>query len=189
MKNVSNLKTLIRKIYPLSIKGSIDFEIKFELFLKQNRLIHLYAIQNKHLSSYLTEWQTYQNNLKQALTNISKKIGSDNFVVIKTIPDFPQTTSDIDILVFNYKLIKKVSKVPTLLEIDAKDKISWTSTEEISKDFIKNNLKKIKHQGLTILVPNINLDILIRIAHIPFEQAEIRLGELLYIYKLAKNVD
>jgi len=87
------------------------------------------------------------------------------------------------------RAVSKIKKTNFPLKTDVNNRISWTEDEEISREFVWKNVEEYDFHGIKILVPNPDLDVLIRLAHLPFEQAEIRLGELLHIYRQAKTVN
>ena len=140
------------------------------------------------INSLSLEYKDYQKRLKDSLIIVKKVLGKEPFLVIKTFSSYPRITSDLDVVVKKKSLLKKI-KIKAPLEIDPHYKISWTNSPEISNNFVWNNIKNYNYQGINLLVPNNQLDTLIRIAHIPFETGEIRQEELLHIFRQSKNID
>ena len=171
-------------------------------FLKDNRLIHYFAIKfkekykrNVKIIYSIQEYELYKRNLRMNLEIICSLIKDSPFIVIKTISSYPHTTSDLDILVKEKSLASYIKnrmahfKYISDLPIDVSDNICWGGVVPIHNDFIWSNVKEINIDGIFIKIPNSYLDTLIRIAHIPFELSVIRLGELLHIYKISKDLD
>jgi len=162
-----------KKITALLVKRDTDFPT----FLKKNRL------------EKTNKYDRYKKNLIKSLKLLKKILGKEPFTVIKTISSYPHITSDLDVVVKNKILLEKLKKINFPIKTDINNRVSWTNGEEISRDFIWNNIQNYDFHGVKVLVPNTNLDVLIRMAHLPFEQAEIRLGELLHLFKQFKNIN
>lgn len=158
-------------------------------FIYKNRIIGL--LPELSSSNYKKDYLLYVNNVKRSLKIVKQCLGREPFIVIKTFSSYPHITSDVDIVVKNktiaYEVTRKVSQLHLPIAIDINATVSWTPTDEISTDFIWNNVRYSTFQGEKYLCPNPDLDLLIRIGHIPFELAEIRLGELLHIFNQMKG--
>lgn len=171
-------------IYRKNITADLNLSDEFFFpFLRKNRLDHFFAIKftanNKEL---LNEYEDYVDKVYKSLKKLKTYFKTTSFMVIKTFSSYPHITSDIDIITKENLGTLNKKKVKLSFPFDINSKISWTYDEEISHKFIWNNTKYLNFKGMKILVPNPNLDILIRMAHLPFEQGEMRLGELLHIF-------
>jgi len=203
-----DIKHLCKNIY--SPRGrQIDYDLfkNYDInsvinFLKDNRLLHYFAIkfkekynQNIKMIYMIQEYELYKRNLRRNFEIIRSLIKDSHFVVIKTISSYPHITSDLDILVKEKSLVDYLKnsiahfKYVSDLPIDISDNICWRGVVPIHSDFIWKNVKEVNIDGLFIKIPNEYLDTLIRIAHIPFELSLVRLGELLHIYKISKDID
>ena len=197
------LSILCQKIYPVKILlGSIRLEEDLIEFAKRNRLGHFLALEDNSssreseqlkriLRPFVLEYDDYKRKIKNSLRRVRKFLGNKEFMIIKTFSSFPHLTSDIDILV------KDIEGVHFPVHIEDQDaclihienKISWVGADAVSNDFAWRNTQKFNFDGETFLIPNAQLDTIIRMAHIPFEVAHIKLGELLHIYREAKKFD
>jgi|SRR3989344_5303605 len=196
---------LCQKIYPSHITEDKlclpSSTAKILLFAEKNRLIHFLALeqkatgQNQLLQKSAQEYRQYQKDLYLSLDLLSKNLKGKQYLVIKTFSSYPHTTSDLDVLVKNASDYRQLSTdiqqkhIVFPVKTDINLKISWTTGREISDNFVWSNTDTKKFNSLEITVPNPDLDVLIRLAHIPFELAEIRLGELLYIFRQARTVN
>lgn len=188
------LLSLCQKIYPKKISEkalSLGNNSQAVLdFAKRNRLAHFLAQEFNLYPALVKEYQDYKKKLVNSLKKIKKQLGGKEFIIIKTFSSFLHLTSDVDVLVKD-----KNRKYPIHLEgknflfIHLENKISWGGADAISADFAWQNTQKLRFEGFNFLVPNPKLDVLIRIGHLPFEEAKIRLGELLYIYKQSSSLD
>ena len=193
------LLDLCQKIYPLRIiEDSISLGKTTDdilEFAKSNRLAHYLALECNFWPELITEHNDYQKKIKKALQIVKGVLGKEPLIVIKTFSSYPHFTSDLDLIVKDSKTAQRLRKVMSKkkielpIEIDISSKISWTDEEEISNQFVWNNTQKYSFDKIDFLVPNPQLDVLIRIAHIPFELAEIRLGELLHVYKQSFQIE
>lgn len=204
------LLELCQKIYPhrmaneaISLGENVG---KIIDFAKSNRLASYFALEyhdlfkdDKKLSDVcqklILEYNGYKEKIKEAIKIVKEVLVEEPFIVIKTFSSYPHLTSDLDIIVKDSRITQKLAerilknnaKLP--IEIDIGDKISWTRAEEVSRRFIWNNSQKYNFDNTDFLIPNPQLDVLIRITHLPFELAEIKLGELLHIYRFASQVN
>ncbi|PIQ73498.1 hypothetical protein COV58_02140 [Candidatus Roizmanbacteria bacterium CG11_big_fil_rev_8_21_14_0_20_36_8] len=192
---------LCEKIYPKKITSnslkipSSDSELIY--FAQKNRLIHFLALtyqSDSFYSQYAKEFRSYTDAIIKSLQILSRITDLSELLVIKTISSYPHDTSDLDILVKNHQKAEEVKKMIQDKQIhfpfdtDINFKISWTDSEEVSNTYIWSHVKRIEFNGMKIFVPNPELDVLIRVAHMPFELAEVRLGELMHIYNQSKNI-
>lgn len=188
--NEKKIKDLCVSIYPLQMKVPLPVpqeDDQYYEYLKSNRLVHL-------TNTYKKEYETYLSNCINELNKVKMILKDNPFIVIKTFSSYPHTTSDIDVVVKTDKITheakqKLIQYEPLPIMIDINSTITWTYTREISDTFIWNNTKEMQLDDLSILVPNDTLDTLIRIGHIPFELAELRLGELMHIFNTSKHID
>jgi len=127
------------------------------------------------------------------LGEIKDVLGAEQFMVIKTFSIFPHLTGDLDVVVKDLKiakeLTKKISNKKNLLPVDITTQVSWRGADAVSDDFVWNNRQRFTFEGIDFFIPNSMLDTIIRIAHIPFELAHIKLGELLHLYRQASSFD
>ena len=193
-----NIVSLIKNI---TIQGITDFA-------KNNRLDHYLSLSCKHSINENQEWRlacetivveynNYKNKLANSIKKVTKCAGKTPFLVIKTFSCYPHITSDLDILVMNIqaedRLISALKNLhwqnPEEIEIDVNHEISWSGADAVSHKFIWDNTRQMEFEGINFLVPNSKLDILIRIGHMAFELAQVRLGEILHIFRQAKEID
>lgn len=150
--------------------------------------------------------KAYTQTLCEALSALHQVADGEPWLLIKTVSGYPHYTSDIDVLVqdkiteerFNKQLVfsrwnreasgsLKAGFLP--IDIDMQSRISWTDSEEMSADFVWKNSVHSDLEGIPFKQPNKLCDTLIRIGHIMFELAEVRLGELLHIYQQSVDLD
>jgi hypothetical protein len=180
---------LCYSVYPKRITASlIDNDDGFLTFLAKNRLDHCFALKYKTNKELLYQYEEYKKKIIASLRILKRNLAKKSFLVIKTFSSYPHTTSDLDIIVKDESTAQKNNKLQLLIPYDINHKISWTNDEEMSHNFIWNNAQEYDFHGIKVLIPNPALDVLIRTAHLPFEQAELRLGELLHIYKQSKKI-
>ncbi|MBM3249789.1 MAG: hypothetical protein FJZ09_02950 [Candidatus Omnitrophica bacterium] len=171
-------------IFKDSEKGLIDFS-------RKNRLEHYLALEypDLNLKEPVSEYESYKDKLVNSLRWLKKLLGDEKFLIIKTFSAFPHLTSDLDVLLKDTKFISRARKEAAKLKkeeflaIDISTEVSWGGAHAVSNDFIWKNTRDFRFEGISLLIPDSVLDTLIRLAHIPFELAEIRLGELLHMYK------
>jgi len=179
--------SLCYSIYPKKITAPFIYnDEQFFSYLKKNRLDDYFTLK---YGQEKQEYNQYKKNLISSLKLLKKILGNEPFIVIKTLSSYPHITSDLDVIIKNKIPVSKIKKTNFSLKTDVNNRISWTEDEEISREFVWKNVEEYDFHGIKILVPNPDLDVLIRLAHLPFEQAEIRLGELLHIYRQAKTVN
>lgn len=184
------LAHLCYSIYPKRISASLfENDEGFFHFLAKNRLDHYFAITYKTDKTLIKEYEEYKKKVIASLRILKRNLGKKPFLLIKTFSSYPHTTGDLDFIVKDELTAQKNSNLSFPFAYDISHKISWTNDEEISRDFIWSNTQEYNFYGINVLVPNSNLDVLIRTAHLPFEQAEMRLGELLHIYKQSRKVN
>lgn len=196
-------------IYPVPIKLLLDVgdtTVQFYDFLEQNRLSCIFAIKNtnnksvnskfqNHLTQTRKRYSKYQKDIIAALNVVCTITDSSNFMVVKTFSNYPHLTSDLDLVFRSENEAKRVGQIlsknqdkPAML-IDIQYNLTWTNKKEVCQEFIWKNTKKHRLANMTLTIPNPDLDLLIRFAHIPFEMGKIRLGELLHMYRQAKFVN
>lgn len=201
------LKLACKQIYnkefvssPLSWEISLSSQLRF---IEKNRLDILVANQIKSSSvseevklwanNRLSAYRTFRRLLISELNTIASPALMAPILLIKTVSGFPHITSDIDIVVqspHDFSLLqKKVANHTFPLEIDLHHHISWTKKPTISDSFVWSHTKRIRVEKKVVLVPDHALDVLIRIAHTPFEMGEIRLSDLLSIFAQFQAVD
>jgi hypothetical protein len=166
-------------------------------FARKNRLAHYLALEypTLNLEELISEYEIYKKRLVNSLGWLKKLLGEEQFLVIKTFSAFPHLTGDLDVLLEDTKLIVAFRKEAAglkeedFLSIDISGEVSWGGAHAVSNDFIWHNTRDFSSEGINMLIPNPALDTLIRLAHIPFELAQIRLGELLHMYKQISTLD
>lgn len=195
MKSKHIIYDLLRQIYPQTIVGNISLPEKQNLltWLEKNRLLALFiqlypSESNTHLNK---RWENYQTQLTKLVKILNQTLPND-YLIIKTISSYPHFTSDFDVLVRNKdqisKLRNKLANEKFDIEVDINHQISWTNSQEISHDFIWNHVSIARIDTHEVKVPSPDLDILLRIGHIPFEMGEIRIGELFHIFAQLKHI-
>ena len=219
MKDYQSLKNALvnacHRIYnsfPLNVENLIipnTYDL-LKKYIEDNRLS--YVVEECLDGPYkINQWRlesaSYTLTVKSALKLLSGFLGTESWALIKTISSYPHYTSDIDVLFFKNHVAEgldlKLSESHLDLdqvgrpfgvnfldiEIDPQYKVSWTNSDDVSLDFILKNLVQSNLDGIKYFQPNAICDVLIRIGHMPFEQATIRLGELLHIYASLKGVN
>src|SRR3989338_5998126 len=213
MTTNSQIKSLLFKtcsrIYPKKLKSKNLYLPKDKSaiinFIRENRIIH--ALSDWYLDAFLDdkvmyylfrqfkeESDLFQRQINDAIKQLLFQTKKP-FAVIKTFSVYPHTASDVDIVTKDENEEKKIKtwlskqRVENTLTTDVSHKVSWTDSEEVSPVFFWKNITKKTIKGQTIIVPNNDLDVLIRLAHIPFELSLIRLGELMHIFQVSKRVD
>ncbi len=183
------------------IKGIADFA-------KDNRLDHYLAVKCDRSLTESEEWKVtggsiveeyngYKQKILSGLNKIKQALGNESFMVIKTFSCYPHITSDLDVLVQDTRTKEKSQKIieelcknePEGIEIDINHEISWSGANAVSKKFTWDNTQEIEFEGLRIPVPNAQLDTIIRIGHMAFELAQIRLGELLHMFRQSETFE
>lgn len=204
----NRLLALCSMIYPKKIiNGKIRIGKNFNdivNFTKKNRLDYFFSQKFKNtytiditkyyiLNNIQNEFKKYMNIIDNTINKIAQKSGKSPVLIIKTFSSFPHKTSDIDMIINDKSIAIKIMSVINKnikFPIDIKDTISWTTSDEIRRKFIWENIIPYKADKYkNIFKPNVDLDILIRLGHITFEEGKIRLGELLHIFKYVKDVD
>ncbi|MFQ5444810.1 MAG: hypothetical protein ACE5EK_09355 [Nitrospinales bacterium] len=198
----------------ISFPASVEEVIKFS---RRNRLDHYLALEllkedvpdpnlKEKLKTLEVEYHRYKKTLNAAITLLNTIFESKRWMLVKTLSSYPHITTDIDVLVETPEIAEKAkleiqkSGWPKTqngesggdlldLDIDINHRISWTSSEEISPEFTWNHTEEIAVDGLRVNVPDPVLDTLIRVAHMPFEMGEVRLGELMHIFHQAENIN
>ncbi len=190
---------LLYTIYPkripydrVAMGSDMDAVMKF---VEKNRLQHFMFCKitdwEEERERYISEYENYQKKIKNSIRVVKDLYDFNEFMVVKTFMGFPQITSDIDILVRSMDdgkfpvHIKKQGLWPIQIE----NKISWLGAEAVSYDFVWDNTRCYNYKGEEFLVPNVQLDLQIRLAHFIFEEGKIRLPELLYIFNRLNKFD
>ncbi len=193
------LEKVCWQIYPKQISWkNLSQASKVWKFAEKNRLHTALAFvlpkSNQLVAKLRLEYGTYQSQVKSSLYSLRKLLQLHDFAVIKTFSSYPHLTHDLDVVVDpdidlssleNKLMVSKLREV----EIDLHSKVSWTGKSEVSDDFFWKHLQEFEFGGVKIQVPDATLDVLIRIAHLPFEVGFIRFGELLHIYHQLQLVD
>lgn len=150
----------------------------------------------------------YEHSVSCALMALNRyhESSGNKFLLIKTLSSYSHSTSDIDVLVegdivkdemesyFKENSWYKSNDLTLSsdcgeVELDIQSKVSWTNSDDLSSDFIWSNYIESSFNGVYFLQPNAPADSLLRLGHMPFEQAEVRLGELLHIYSQMRSLD
>lgn len=204
-------------IYQINPESQIDFtRISFpqnfpELvkFCQSNRLnYHIAAISKQDenipdevkyvINQWDDEFTRYKNTMVKALNSVQECLQGKKWLLIKTLSTYPHFTSDIDVLVKS-RAIADMAKVDAQkypneygeeilpIDIDYQWEISWTRSQEIGDEFIWAHVEHATFQGIEYARPDETFDSLLRLGHMPFEQAEIRLGEMLHIFAQLKR--
>lgn len=190
------------------IKIAHDNGLLYQL-IKSNSSICEDMDQNLKLAvnRLLNRHQEYFCRLKKSISEINEILGPDNYLIIKTIYNYPHITKDVDIVVkdlsrsldrflhnghqhtFREPPYKQTVRKDGLLHITLHECVAWGKVVPISVDFLWKDPNKIEFEGLDVQLPSVEVELLTLIAHIPFELLYFKLGDLLYIFKLSKQAD
>lgn len=133
----------------------------------------------------------------------------DNYLLIKTYRGYPRIPNDLDVLVPDFEstfrqLRKKGfqnidyfadTQESTLIhdefyKVHLHGKVTWAGEATfIDKDFLFDNPRNLDFNGAKTKIPNYDADFLMHIAHMNFEPLHITLSELLYLYKIASEIN
>ena len=181
---------LCYSIYPKTITASLmQKDRELYPFLKKNRLDHYFALTLDKKNETIKEYDLYKNKISTSLKIVKERLKGKQYLVIKTFSCYPHITSDLDIIIKESIATEKYNNLHLPIAYDISNSISWTNSPEISSNFIWSNILKYNFDNNQFFVPNSDLDVLIRMGHLPFEQAEMRLGELLHIYSQFNKVN
>jgi len=149
----------------------------------------------------------YFCRLNKSISGINKILGQNTYLVIKTISNYPHITKDIDIVVrdvsgsldsfleegyrhtFQEPPYKQTVMKNGLISMTLHQRVAWGKVVPMNVDFLWENPRKIKFNGLDVQLPSVEADLLTLMAHVPFELLYFRLGDLLYMFKLSKQAD
>lgn len=174
---------LCYSIYPKTITASLIHEDSdLYPFLKKNRLDHYFAFTFDKKNETVKEYTEYKEKISASLKIVKERLKEKQYIVIKTFSCYPHITSDLDIIIKKSDATEKYNDLHLPIAYDISNSISWTNSPEISSNFIWRNIQKYNFDSNQVFIPNPDLDVLIRMGHLPFEQAEMKLGELLHIY-------
>jgi hypothetical protein len=179
------LKKSVDSIVDFSIKNRLDFYL-FSKYAKTFDNSKIKVISN----TIINEYENYKNKLKNSINIIKKYYKTEDFVIVKTFSSFPHKTTDLDVVVKKMENVSEnVFKREDCLSIDISDKIDWGGIIPIDNNYFWKNLEVYLYDEIEFFIPNKYLDTLIRIGHIPFELAHIKLGELLHIFKQGLDIN
>ena len=171
-------------------------------FLLQNRLDVAFSFDNQSklndfplvrefVQHTLLNYHEFTQKMSNSLSWLAQQYPHRRYSVIKTFSSYPHTTSDIDVLIEddNDAAYPIHIKETNLWPLHIQNKISWLGAQAVSNEYAWAQQTKKKFFNTIVPVPNDNLDYIIRMGHIPFEVANIKLGELLHIYRLSATID
>lgn len=199
---LNHFVSISNTLYPqkLNISSLAGLEADVIGFCQNNRFAHYFAlsftntVSNTVLRKLRDEYSEYLKNRENNLEALHKALPSRDWAVIKTFSSYPHLTHDIDIVI---RPCNKLELFHETLQsilgedncVDLHTRVSWTRSQEVSDDFFWKHVVSKKFGEIYIYMPNTILDVLIRIAHIPFEQGCIRFGELLHLFRQLRKID
>lgn len=187
-----HLARLNRLLYFILIKKNKDFDLGKLCTLDSN--------------NYIQKGNLYLQNLRNSLLYLNKMLGCGNFIAFKTFYYYPRITNDIDIIVDDYKSASRtflrdgwrtkqiLHSNPHFnregyLKVGIHEKPGWGTKEFMDREIIWKNTRSIKFEGIDVRLASLEVDMMTIIPHIPFEKCYFDLGELLYIYKFADQIN
>lgn len=219
LADIREIISVIDDLYPVpnthDTKKITDLD-KALMFASKNRFLY-YFITRALKKGVLQETPQLDNLKKKGEEGIAKfhrtldflnsKFGRESFLVLKTYKGYPYVTWDVDILIQDVKKVasnlasdgfritggKEAGKLSchseNLLVLGLHERISWHSLKVMDDKLPWNNPRFVKFEGIQTVIPSLEADFLTFIAHTNFENYHLILGELLYIYKLATEVN
>jgi hypothetical protein len=151
--------------------------------------------------------EQYSSSLYKSLCNVDKLLGSDNYLVIKTIYSYPRITKDLDILVrdlegsllkfqkegyshtFEEPPYKQTVAKNGVLSTTLHQRVAWRDVVPVDTEFLWQNPRRTELDGLEVQIPSIDADLITNIAHIPFESLYLNLGDALHLFRLFKEAN
>jgi len=132
-----------------------------------------------------------------------------DYLVIKTVKNYPRIPDDIDVLVkdfnSNVKALKQrglrmeyyypndreaVFVGPGIMRVHLHGKMTWHNLDLLGDTFLWHNIREIEIGDVQgVPVPSPSAEILTCLAHINFEQLYITIGDLLSVYTLSKGAN
>jgi putative nucleotidyltransferase-like protein len=178
----------------------------FCILRKNNNNFDLGKLSTLDSDAYIKKGNLYLQNLRNSLLYLNEILGCGNFIAFKTFYYYPRITNDIDIIVDDYKSASRsflrdgwwtkqiLHSNPHFnregyLKVGVHEKAGWGTKEFMDQELIWKNTRSIKFKGIDVRLSSIEVDMMTIIPHIPFEKCYFDLGELLYIYKFADNVN
>lgn len=163
----------------------------------------------KMLIEVRKEGKEWLGKFQNTLNYLNDKIGSENYVVIKTFKYYQDVTFDVDIILKSdiiwdedfdkdkdfyctkinggYELKPKNDKY---LAIDIYDNFLFRTKTIFSKDFVSKNLRKIIFEGQYYTIPSIEAEMLLYISQLNFQLRFITLHDFLQVIKtISENKD
>lgn len=142
----------------------------------------------------------------RTLEFLNASLGQDSYIMLKTYKTYPYVTWDIDVLVRDveaaanmmagkgFEICRGEPAKPSchregLLVIGLHSRASWHSGQLIDDELPWQNPRLVRYDGIEVFIPNYEADFLSFIAHTNFENYHLILGDLLYIYRLAGEVN
>lgn len=133
----------------------------------------------------------------------------DNYLLIKTYRGYARIPNDIDILVDDFEtslnrlkdkgfqvvdFLKDIQEATLihneLYKVHLHAKISWGGGAAfMDKNLLFKNPRITSFNGIKVKIPNFDADFLMHIAHMNFEPLHFTLSELLYLYKIAPEIN
>lgn len=192
----------------LNKKISLTAEEKTLLFKKasENRVLYEFCVKGKknglfnsvtEVDKIITDGDIYLKKLQTTLEYINKEFLSEKLVV-KTNRIHKYITYDVDLLVkepnaFLGKLssrahpqggVRKQTNLigENLLTIDLHNGFFWQGSEYLDMEEVWQNIRKVTIQGVSVLTPSREVEILINLAHLVFERRYLTLLEFWYFY-------
>jgi len=181
-----------------------------------NKVLYLY-LKNILESDLLMEdkFKEYLNSLKkmeeinlvtlQRTMEIVDEVLGDNYILVTTYRAYPYATHDVDLLVRDKLKTKSLFEnrgfrllpLPRAIELrkdgfldlEIMETMKWGSIHVIDKEELWVKPRRVAVCGVETLVPNVEADLLTTIAHWNFQNYNITLGELFYVYSLSASAD
>lgn len=162
--------------------------------------------QEEEVSPFFKKGRNYFDCRQATLNELDSLLGLEEIIFFKTFYHYPRLTSDLDIMVRDFnRAIKGLVRAgwtpgkiqhgnmhltrPDRIKIGVHDMIAWGTTEFYDRELFWKNNREHPSTGGTVLIPAYEADLAAILVHIPFEKLYFDLGELLYIYSIAEQVD
>lgn len=178
----------------------------FYILIEKNKDFDLGKLCTLDSNNYIQKGNLYLQNLRNSLLYLNKTLGCGNFIAFKTFYYYPRITNDIDIIVDDSKAVSRhflrdgwktkqfLHSNPHFnregyLKVGIHEKPGWGTKEFMDQEIIWKNTRWINFEGINVRLSSLEVDMMTIIPHIPFEKCYFDLGELLYIYKFANNIN
>jgi len=169
------------------------------------------GLANTDMPCYMDQLEAFGDRqytkLSRTLEAVNAVLGKEAYLLLKTYRTYPYITHDIDVLVENLRWAKELFEkegfmlLPNLdkhklslvqkgfLEIELHEDVCWGSLRFVDKEVLWSNIREKEVADVKTCVPGVEGDILTYLAHMNFQQYQILLGDLLYVYTLLSKAD